>query len=301
MRPVTPEQPYFVALVSAHSGRAAQGASVRDARTGVVTDLVKPPVGESFARVTSVGEGVFILTASGPGHAAYQLRVDAAGRAEELAPLPANLLPAGCRSIAVSPGGTTLAYTAADMSHPSRTAEAGLVDLATGERRFASCPPGMIGYLSLANDGQTLAFAWDSRSDPASGIYVAAAGNSEWVSQGRLLVDPGGQPYDAISPVISADGRAVYLTVGQPEPTGGPHWNRLLEVQVDGGQSRILFELRYQPDSYNLHYLWDTVCRDRAGGLLLAFATGYVYQVEISSGSASRLPFPEGRPYDAAW
>ena len=41
--------------------------------------------------------------------------------------------------------------------------------------------------------------------------------------------------------------------------------------------------------------------RDPAGGSLLAFATGYVYRVGISSGVATRLPFPEGRPYAAAW
>ena len=37
--------------------------------------------------------------------------------------------------------------------------------------------------------------------------------------------------------------------------------------------------------------------RDPPGDSLLAFATGYVYRVGISSGVATRLPFPEGRPY----
>ena len=301
MRHVTTDQPFFVALVSAYSGRAAEGASVRDARTGRVTDLVKPPAGAAFGRVTSCGDGEFILTASPPQAGGYRLRVDAAGRAGELAQ-PGILLAGECRDIAASPGGTILAYTVWDVSPPPpRTAEAGLVDLATGERRVAPVPPGIIRYLSLANDGQTLAFQLESRSDVASGIYVAAAAASNWVSQGRLLVDPGGQPYDAISPVISADGQAVYITVAQPEPVGGPHWNRLLEVPADGGQPRVLFELRYQPDRYNLVYIWDTVCRDPAGESLLAFATGYVYRVEISSGAVTRLPFPEGRPYDAAW
>jgi hypothetical protein len=154
---------------------------------------------------------------------------------------------------------------------------------------------------SLANDGQTLAFQLESRSDAPSGIYVASAAASDWVAQGRLVADPDGQLYHAISPVISADGQAVYLTVAQPEPFAEPHWTRLLEVPVEGGQPRVLFELRYQPNRYNLVYMWGSVCRDPAGESLLAFASGCVYRIEISSGAVIRLPFPEGQPYDAAW
>ena len=92
-------------------------------------------------------------------------------------------------------------------------------------------------------------------------------------AQGRVLTDPGGLPYDAESPVISADGRAVYITVAQPEPTGGPHWTRLLEAPAGGGQPRILFELRYQPHGGNLVYMWGPVrppCREPAGARFAA-------------------------------
>jgi hypothetical protein len=296
-------QPFFMTLVSADSGagRAAAGASVRDARTGAVTDRIKPSAGEYFTRVTSSGEGAFFLTASvnwtpGASPLVYRLQVDDGGRAGPLAPVPGDLLPPGAHNIAASPGGTVLAYTVPDMTaRPWSTAEAGLVDLATGERRIASLPAGSISRLSLANDGQTLAFQWQAD------VYVAPAAASDWVAQGKVLTDPGGLPYDAESPVISADGRAVYITVAQPEPTGGPHWNRLLEVPASGGQPRILFELRYQPHGGNLVYMWGPVCRDRAGDHLLAFARGYVYRIEISSGAITRLPFPEGQPSDAAW
>jgi len=301
-------QPFFVTLVSEDSGagRAAAGASVRDARTGAVTDRIKPPAGESFMRVTSNGQGAFFLTASvnwtvGASPLVYRLQVDAGGRAGQLAPVPGDLLPPGARDIAASPGGTLLAYTVPDMTAPPSTAEAGLVDLATGERRIASLPAGFISRLSLANDGQTLAFQWQPRSAGEADVYVAPAAASDWVAQGRVLTGPGGLPYDAESPVISADGRAVYVTVAQPEPTGGPHWTRLLEAPAGRGQPRILFELRYQPHGGNLVYMWGPVCRDRAGDQLLAFATGYVYRIEISSGAITQLPIPEGQPYDAAW
>jgi hypothetical protein len=299
-----------MALVSAYAGRRAAGASVRDARTGTVTDLVKPPAGE-FMRVASAGQGVFFLTGSGrPGPpqsdsptsglqsdspTVYRLQIDAAGRAGQLAPVPGDLLPPGCRLIAVSPGGTILAYAVPDMTGPPSTAEAGLVDLATGERRIASLPAGSIGDVSLSNDGQMLAFRWQQD------VYVAAVVAADWVSQGRVLTAPDGLPYDATNPVISVDGRAVYLTVVQYEPSGGPHWNRLLEVPADSGQPRVLFALRYKPGGGNLVYMWGSVCRDPDGEWLLAFATGYVYRIEISSGAITQLPFPEGQPYDVAW
>jgi hypothetical protein len=231
----------------------------------------------------------------------YRLQVDDGGRAGQLTPVRGDLLPPGARDITASPAGAVLAYTVADMTAPPSTAEAGLVDLATGERRIASLPAGSISRLSLANDGQTLAFQWQPRSAGEADVYVAPAAASDWVAQGRVLTDPGGLPYDAESPVISADGRAVYITVAQPEPTGGPHWTRLLEAPAGGGQPRILLELRYQPHGGNLVYMWGPVCRNRAGTQLLAFATGYVYRIEISSGAITRLPFPEGQPSDAAW
>ncbi len=303
-------QPFFVTLVSEDSGagRAAAGASVRDARTGAVTDRIKPPAGEHFTQVTSNGQGAFFLTtwvnwAPDASPLVYRLQVDAAGRAGQLTPVPGDLLPPAARGIAASPGGTVLAYTVPGMMPRTRpsTAEAGLVDLATGERRIPSLPAGSISDLSLANDGQTLAFQWNPRAGGGQDVYVAPAAASDWVAQGRMLTDPDGQPYDAQSPVISADGRAVYITVAQPEPTGGPHWTRLLEVPAGGGQPRVLFELRYQPHARNLVYMWGPVCRDRAGDQLLAFATGYVYRIEISSGAITQLPFPEGQPHHAAW
>lgn len=297
------EQRFFMALVSAYSGRRAAGASVRDVRTGAVTDRVKPPAGQSFMRVASAGQGVFFLSGSGPrgdSQPVFRLQVDAAGRAGQLVPVPGDLLPPGCRHVAASPGGTTLAYAVPDMTPPPSTAQAGLVDMETGERRIASLPAGSIGALSLANDGQTLAFQWQPQSRGDLDVYVAAAAASNWVTQGTVLTALDGLPYDAISPVISADGRAVYLTVAEPEPAGGPHWNRLLEVPAGGGQPRVLFELRYQPGG-NAVYVWGTVCRDPDGECLLVFSTGYAYLIEISSGAVVRLPFPEGQPYDAAW
>lgn len=290
-------------LVSAYAGRAAEGASVRDARTGEITDLVRPPAGEQFRLITSYGDGTYILTASGPQTRtrAYRLRVGAAGRVAELAPLPVDLLPPECRSIAASPGETALAYTAWDVGPPAQTAAAGLVYVATGDRRLTSVPPGVIRYLTLANDGQTVAFQFESRTDVPSGVYVAATAAPDWVQQGRLLDYPEWQPCDAISPVIGADGRMVYLTIAQPGPASRPHWNRLLEIPAAGGLPRVIFELRYQDNPYNVSYTWTRVCRDPGGRSLLAFATSRVYRIEISSGATAQLPFLEGQPYDAAW
>jgi hypothetical protein len=310
---------YFVALVAYGVGPAGDGASVRDARTGAVTDLITPPpdVGQ-FSAVTSAGGGLFFLTGQDtpqPGRQirgepvvrTYRMRVDEAGRVEELEPLPEGLLPPGRRLITACPGGRTLAYICTDRRVPpagSRipTLEAGLVDLDRGERRPARLPAGGLGELSWAGDRRTVAFAWHPASGEPPGIYVTDTGATrDWVSAGQPVEAARGLTDDLIDPVISADGGEIYGTVAQPDPGGGPHWNRLLAIPVHGGQPRVLFQLRYRSDGHNVRYMWTTACRDATGGHLLVFATGYVYRIEASSAALTRLPFPEGRPYAAAW
>jgi hypothetical protein len=313
---------YFVALVSYGVGPAGNGASVRDARTGAVTDLVTlpPDVGQPSA-VTSGGGGLFFLTGQGTPRPerqvreerglpvaarVYRMQVDDVGRVAGLAPLPEGLLPPGCRHITACPGGRTLAYICTDLrARPgprTGTLEAGLVDLDSGARRPARLPAGRLGGLSWAGDRRTVAFAWHPESAGPPGIYLAdTSATDDWVHAGQPVEATNGLPDDLTDPVISADGGEIYATVTQPDPRGGPHWNRLLAIPVHGGQPRVVFQLRYRNDPYNLRYMWETACRDATGGSLLVFATGYVYRIEASSFAFARLPFPEGRPYAAAW
>jgi hypothetical protein len=151
----------------------------------------------------------------------------------------------------------------------------------------------------LFNDAQAVAFQWQPQSGGEVDVYVAAAADSGWVTRGRVLADTDGLPSDATGPVISADGRAVYLTVVQYEPTGGPTETGCWKSRPGNGQPRVLFELRYQPEGGNLVPNGGRCAATPAGNG--AFATGYVYRIEISSGEVIRLPFPEGQPYDAAW
>lgn len=314
---------YFVSLVSYGVGPAGEGASVRDARTGAVTDLVTPPPGAGqFSAVTSAGGGLFFLTFQGtpqPGRQireergaraparVYRMQVDEAGRVAELELLPEGLLPPGCCDVTACPGGRTLAYVCADLRVPpaglrDRTLEAGLVDLDSGARRPARLAAGRLGELSWAGDCRTVAFPWHPESAEPPGIYLAdTRATDDWVGAGQRVEAIRGLSDNLIDPVISADGSEIYATVAQPDPGGGPHWNRLLAIPVRGGQPRVVFELRYRSDSHNLLYMWTTACRDVTGGHLLVFATGYVYRIEVSSAAVTRLPFPEGRPYAAAW
>ena len=312
---------HFVALVSGRLGPGGHGASIRDARTGAVTDVVKPPPDVSqFTAVTSAGGGLFFLTGHSPlepglrtgGKPAglpparmYRLQVDDTGRAAGLAQLPPGLLPPGCRHITACPGGSTLAYISAGTAMPPGrlgAGEAGLADLASGKRRPARLPAGRLCDLSWASDQQTVAFTWHPDPGGQPGIYVTDTSTAgDWVSEGRLVDATRGLPDDLIDPVISADGGEIYCTTAQPDPRGGPHWNRLLAIPVRGGPPRTLFQLRYRANSYNLHYMWTTACRDATGRHLLAFTAGYVYRVEIPSATFTRLPFPEGQPYAAAW
>ncbi len=294
---------YFVSLVSYGVGPAGEGASVRDARTGAVTDLVTPPPGVGqFSAVTSAGAGLFFLTSQDAASARmYRMQVDEAGRVAGLEPLAENLLPPGCRHIVACPGGRTLAYTCFDLRvQPAgrniRTLEAGLVDLGSGTRRPARLPVGRLAELSWAGDGRTVAFAWHPESAEPPGIYLAdTRATEDWVDAGHPVEAVRGLSDDLIDPVISADGREIYATVAQPDRGGGPHWNRLLAIPVRAGQPRVVFHLRYRSDSHNLRYMWTTACRDVTGEHLLVFATGYVYRIEASSAAVTRLPFPEGR------
>jgi hypothetical protein len=308
---------YFVSLVSHGVGPAGEGASVRDARTGAVTDLVTPPPGVGrFSAVTSAGSGLFFFTgqdAPQPGRQVapdpawiYRMRVDEAGRVAELEPLAEGLLPPGYPHITACPGGRTLAYTCTTLRVPPvgniRTLEAGLVDTSSGARRPARLPAGLLSVLSWAGDGRTVSFAWHPESAEPPGIYVVDThAADDWVGAGQPVEAIRELSDDPIDPVLSADGREIYATVAQPDPGGGPHWNRLLAIPVRVGQPRVVFHLRYRSDSYNVRYMWTTVCRDVTGGNLLLFATGYAYRIEVSSGAVTRLPFPEGRPYAAAW
>jgi hypothetical protein len=50
------------------------------------------------------------------------------------------------------------------------------------------------------------------------------------------------------------DGTEIYAAVTQPDPGGGPRWNRLMAIPVQGGPPRVLFQLRYRNDPYNMRY-----------------------------------------------
>jgi hypothetical protein len=309
---------YFVSLVSCGVGPAGDGASVRDARTGAVTDLVTPPphVGQ-FSSVTSAGDGLFFFTgqdALQPDRDTvapdptwiYRMQVDEAGRVAELEQLAEGLLPPGYPNVTACPGGRTLVYTCTTPQvspHDSiRTLAAGQVDLDSGARRPARLPAGLLSVLSVAGDGRTMAFAWlPDPAEPPGICVVDTRATNDWVGAGQpveAIRDLSDHPLDL---VLSADGREIYVTVAQPDPGGGPHWNRLLAIPVRGGQPRVVFELRYRSDSLNLRYMWTTVCRDVTGEHLLLFATGHAYRVDVSSAAVTRLPFPEGSPYAAAW
>lgn len=312
---VPDEQPFFVALVSYHGiGPAADRASVRDARTGQVTALVPEVPGiPRFRMVTAAVGGLFYLTADLPirdGRAVtsatrvFRLAVDSGGQVAELTALPEDLLPPGTRDVAVTPDGSCLVYATGERSPAGwLTAVTATVGTATGQRRIYPNPgTGAMTGLSLAADGRTLAYEWRDAASGRSAVHVVDIGTAgDWVADSRRVASYDGGLRDAICPLISADGSAVYLSAPQPEPAGGPHWNQIVELPLAGGQPRILFALRYTGNPGNSVYMWTTVCRDQRGRFLLAFSPGYAHRVDLAAAASARLPFPEGMPFDAAW
>jgi hypothetical protein len=175
---------------------------------------------------------------------------------------------------------------------------------ASGGQRRGHADPGMgaMTELSWAADGRILACEWRAADGGRSAVHVVETGRvADWVTGSQEVAAYDGGLRHVICPLISADGSAVYLTVPQPDPAGGPHWNRVAELPLAGCRPGVLSGLRYRYNPGNSLYMWTTVCRDQAGRFLLAFCPGYVYRIEIASAASTRLPFPEGLPYDAAW
>jgi hypothetical protein len=304
-------QPFFIALVSYHGiGAAADRASIRDARTGKVTALVPEVPGiRRFRSVTAATDGLFYLTPESPPEdrsvaRVFRLRVDSDGQVAELTELSGNLLPPDTWHFTVTPDGARLVYAVGERAKRGWvTTETATVDAATGERHsYPSPATGTMTELSLAADGRTMAYEWRDAATGDSSVHVVDIGTAEdWVTGSRQVASYGGELRHAIRPLISADGSAIYLSVPQPDPAGGLHWNRLVELPLTGGEPRALFGLRYTPNSGNHMYMWTTVCRDQSGRFLLVFSHGYVHRVDIAAAQSTRLPFPEGSPYAAAW
>jgi hypothetical protein len=314
---------HFVALGGHHGfGPWGQHATVRDASTGAVTAIVPTPEAlRRFDRVTSAsapgaGQQLHVLAGHrkpqagpGAGHPVpeeqatqlYALRVDAAGQVAGLAPVPvASPLPAGPGTpwMAVRADGTGL--LCAQTQHRGRSWETVVytVNLATGEPRvLAEAVLGPVTELSWAADARAVAFEWNPAMGRAgarqAGIYMTdPAGPAGWEAGSRLVTPSDDGLGPLISPVISRDGTAVYVTAAQASLAGGSHWNRLLEVPAGGGQPRVLFELRYQANPANLAYMWDDVRLDPSGRFLLLLGFGWAYLVEISTAACARIPFP---------
>jgi hypothetical protein len=314
----------FVALGTHHGlGPWTHHATIRDALSGTVTAIVTtPPAVQVFDRVASAGtfsdtgEQLHVLAGQQAGRASavtrhphagprapllYSLRVDAAGQVADLTVIPAESgLPAGPGSpvIAVTPDGTSLLCAQAQRREGFWETAVYMVKIATGESSvLADAFAGQISELSWAGDGQTLAFEWNPPLGRAAngelGIYLADAANpADWVAGPRLVVPSNGILGELITPVISHDGTAVYVTAAQAELSGGPHWNRLLEVPVSDGAARTLFELRYQANPANLAYMWTDVRLDPSGRFLLLLGHGWAYVVEIATATSIRIPYP---------
>jgi hypothetical protein len=315
---------HFVALGTHHGlGPSRHHATIRDALSGTVTAIVAtPPAVQVFDRVTSAGtvsdtgEQLHVLAGRQAGRATavtrpphggpsapllYALRVDAAGQVADLtAILAGSGLPAGPGSpvIAVTPNGTSVLCAQAQPRENFWATAVYIVKIATGELSVLSDAfPGQISEPSWTGDGQTLAFEWNPHLGRAAngelGIYLAGAANpADWVAGQRLVTPSNGILGELITPVISHDGTVVYVTAAQAELSGGPHWNRLLEVPVSGGEARTLFELRYQANPANLAYMWEDVRLDPSGRFLLLLGHGWAYVVEIATATSIRIPYP---------
>ena len=244
---------HFVALGGHHGfGPWGQHATVRDASTGAVTAIVPTPEAlRRFDRVTSAGAPgaassctCWPVTANpetppARGHpvsrGAGSAAVRAAGRRGRAGrrPGPGSRGVAAARrarnpSMAVRADGTGL--LCAQTQHRGRSWETVVytVNLATGEPRvLAEAVPGPVTELSWAADARTVAFEWNPAMGRAgarqAGIYMTdPAGPRQLGEAGSRLVTPSDDGLGPlVSPVISRDGTAVYVTATRATSPAG--------------------------------------------------------------------------------
>jgi hypothetical protein len=204
---------YYAALVQEPSG--PWWAQVRNTTTGAVLATVRPPIPFTrFSEVTAAGDdATFVLAAIGPeGQPSitrlYALRLDPATRAVRLSPLPIPVEPERWRvnGLALTPDGTRLAVA---LEPPGgQRPRLQLFSMATGalirEWGVNARHAPVVGLLSWAPDGRTLAWSYPLRGNGAALLDVTRAGSNllgssrivrfpawAWLTYGLVLTDGG--------------------------------------------------------------------------------------------------------------
>ncbi|MEU5883027.1 hypothetical protein [Spirillospora sp. NPDC047279] len=290
-----------MALVATGHGRSGT-AAVRDAATGEPTAVIPlPPGGAEWLHVTRAGApGTFYAAVRFEDLRIGVLRVEIGvdGEPRDLTPLPGERLGAfDPTCMAASPDGAQILLACTRAGGPEL---AHLLGTDGSRRGIGVGRTGEVTGVTWAEGGR-VAFLWmPGTPHGATEVRVACLEpGGDLVPGSAVIATSLPRSNMVLDVVIGRDGGTFYLTTVEAEVTDGePRWTRLLAFS-GGPDPHVLFELR-GPDPQGAPEMWQRTAMCGCGGELLAFASGSAYRIGLGGGW-ERLPFPEGRPYSAAW
>ena len=250
---------YYAALVQEPSG--PWWAQLRNTTTGAVLATVRPPI--PFTRFSEVAAGgddhTFVLAAIGPqGQPSitrlYALRLDPATRAVRLSPLPIPVEPDRWRvnGLALTPDGTRLAVA---LEPPGgQRPRLQLFSMATGalirEWGVNARHAPVVGLLSWAPDGRTLAWSYPVHGNGAALLDVTRPG-SNLLGSSRIVQIPSWA--QLTSGLVLADGGrqmtgAAYIWGGANRDPSG--WMVAGFSARTGKPTRVFYRRAFRPGQY---------------------------------------------------
>jgi hypothetical protein len=282
------------------------GVSVHDAHTGRMAATVKPPADTSWTAVSATANPhVFYLAAQASDVRLYRLGIDGAGRVGSLSPVATvQSGAADLVSLAATPDGARVAFPVMNLGPGSYgPAEIDVLDLSANRRTvFRTTVTGRVSNLSWAADGRHLAYQLDGSTNDSDGVWILDThAGRDLIAASRSVFR--WQPTfvgDYTNPVLSADGRHVYLiAVGHGR---GGKTTQIVELDAGTGRrQRVLYQQPYI-SGRNAQWAFTEFARDPAGkSLLVVDEHARAHRVDIATGRAVELLSTGGIPNALAW
>lgn len=296
---------YFMAKIG---GGNTTTVSVRDIQTGRVTATVTPPSHSLWTEVSATADPHVFYATSAPDFGTrnvetslYRLTIDATGRLRtrtKAGALTRNLPLA----FAAAPDGTRVAFSSVTKGLGPATIE--VLTVSSGRRTvYRTSTTGFVSELSWSADGRYLAFQLLTQLGTGYNVRILDTRAGHDLIRDSRPVLTGGRSYVStyVAPVLSADGRHVYLLAAAT--TKGHRSIRVLELDArTGRQLRVMYEQPHTGKGGNPIWEFLHLARDPTGTMLLVVdPSGRAHRIDIASRHVETMPFPGGVPNAFTW